>query len=350
MNFKGIVFEGGGSTAVGHIGAVSILEEKEILKNLKYFIGSSAGALIAAALACKIPIKEIKDLINNSSLIRFLDPNICLPYWLYKIYTKDGIFKGDELEEWYGSFLKKYTGNENITFQEVYDKFGNFLELTVTDVTMCETKYINKDNYPNAQIKTIVRRSSMIPILYQTTNENMDTKINTNGIEQIVNIPHIFTDGGLMDNYPMHRLSSYLQPDEILGVKLMSSIQLNELNHGEVPYTPKNIFDFALTIFYMLRNMVLKSHIEDEDWIRTIKVDVCNYSSTDFILNDNDKDFLFEQGRLAAENFLDEYKSENVIKLIKYKYEKENTKEIFDNIIVGNKKIKRRRIKKIKKS
>ena len=57
---ENLVFEGGGVRGIAFTGAIQCLEEKGILKNVKRFAGSSAGALAATMLALNYNASEFK--------------------------------------------------------------------------------------------------------------------------------------------------------------------------------------------------------------------------------------------------------------------------------------------------
>ena len=45
--FKNLVFEGGGAKGIAYLGAMEVLEKKDILKNIERIGGASAGAINA---------------------------------------------------------------------------------------------------------------------------------------------------------------------------------------------------------------------------------------------------------------------------------------------------------------
>ena len=78
-----LVFSGGGVKCFNFIGFIKALEEKEIIKNIKAVIGTSAGSFLAVLLSLgyKCELKEILISINISNfknintenIIRFFD-------------------------------------------------------------------------------------------------------------------------------------------------------------------------------------------------------------------------------------------------------------------------------------
>lgn len=289
MTIHGIAIEGGGAAGIAHIGALEVLEERRVLQHITHFIGSSAGAITAAGLACRAPIAVLKRKIWESDFNAFCDSDLGVIRNSYRLLTRYGWYRGDELEKWIGDVLDELTGRIDITFEEMYIVFGTFLEITVTDVGR-GTIYLNRYTSPDMQVKTAVRRSSMIPIFFQADYDSDSNRY--------------FVDGGLMHNYPLDRLYRHFDKSECIGLKLLSSNELHEMNPGaaenDEPSGPMSLTAYLKIILTMLRNQALKSHVHADDWERTIAIDVGTVSAIDFDLKDSEKAFLINQGRAAA--------------------------------------------------
>lgn len=50
--FKNLVFEGGGVKCIAYVGAIELLEQRGILKDIERLGGTSAGAINAVPLGC----------------------------------------------------------------------------------------------------------------------------------------------------------------------------------------------------------------------------------------------------------------------------------------------------------
>jgi len=58
---------------VAYVGAIRALSERGYLANLKHFAGTSAGSIVAGALACKVSVTYIANLMQNVDFNEFLD-------------------------------------------------------------------------------------------------------------------------------------------------------------------------------------------------------------------------------------------------------------------------------------
>ena len=57
-HFTNLVFEGGGVKGIAYIGAMQVLQEKGVLKNIKRVGGTSAGAINATLFALGYSIAD----------------------------------------------------------------------------------------------------------------------------------------------------------------------------------------------------------------------------------------------------------------------------------------------------
>lgn len=304
---KGLIFEGGGAAGIAHVGSLEIFEEEGLLDDVEYLVGSSAGAIITGAMACGADAAFLRRTLFKTHFNQFRDDSVGYFRDIYRLFFKYGWYKGEELEKWYCQTLCELNVDPDITFQEVLDKFGKFLVITVTDVNTGKTIYHNPENSPDMKIVVAVRRSASLPVFFKADSENQITKIleGTKVVEK--DIEHYFTDGGLLANYPINYLDDRINKDSVVGFKLMSSAELYQIHNPHISSDaspPSNIVEYILMLFSILRNQALQIHVNESDWERTVKVDVGTISATDFDLTDTDKNFLVDQGRKAANQFI----------------------------------------------
>lgn len=277
---KGIAFQGGGITGIAHVGVLEVLEQRGILDKITHFVGASVGSIIASVLACKISVSDINTIIVTKNFEDFKDGG----YWgPYNVYYKYGWYRGETLKRWLGDVFEMYCGNKDITFQEVYQRFGTFLEMPVSCVNTQSTVYLNHETEPNMPIREGIRRSAGLPIFFQA--------------QQADNMMYI--DGGLLNDYPIERLYKHLSEDECIGVRLISTQQSSPQK------CPTSFEEYVWTVFSMTRNQALNVYISNDDLARTITIDIGDISITDFGLKPEQKTFLIEQGQKGAINFFE---------------------------------------------
>jgi NTE family protein len=274
------------------------------------FAGASAGSIAAAALSCKIEVDDIADILMNTDFNKFKDDSYGYVRDAWRLINEFGWYKGNALENWFGQILEKYTGDSEIDLQGVHDKYGTTLIIVITDINQGTPIYVSYKTHPKMKVKVAVRRSSSIPIFFKADKEMMNTEVcGDDGKICYKDIDHYFIDGGVLDNYPIKQAYKHVPKEQVIGIKLMTTKEIHQLKNPHIPsnpYPPKNLFNYVILLITMLRSNLLKMHIDDEDWERTIKVDVEDVSATDFGITLEDKRFLLEQGVKAANNFFNQ--------------------------------------------
>lgn len=298
-NKTGLVLEGGGILGVSYLGTLSRLEELGIQPSqFKYYAGTSAGSIIASALACGCTVEMLTDIMKNQQFEKFKDDSVGVIRDTYRLLKHFGWHKGKYLEKWAYDTLGTITGNPEITFEEVYTRYGNYLVIPVMknyEVTI----YYDRFSTPNVPIYKAVRRSAGIPLYYQAdtdTHVDSDDDSDKEGDNQY----DMYTDGGALDNFPFHKLANMLGTDKVLGLKLLSTTQLHEINHGTKTSPPKNILEMAIKLVSALRNQAMRLHIKEEYWEHSIKINVGDIDSTNFNITPTELDWLYKQGRTAV--------------------------------------------------
>lgn len=74
-----------------------------------------------------------------------------------------GWHPGRKIFTWFGKAIEAKTNNANITFKELYDKYGKELCVVVTNVNMMDAEYCHVKTTPFLPIRTAVRMSMAIP-------------------------------------------------------------------------------------------------------------------------------------------------------------------------------------------
>lgn len=289
---------------IGHVGAISVMEEMSMVDEISYYVGSSAGSIVAALMACGATTEFLRKQLYDMDLSSLLDDSFGVVRDIGRLVSKYGWYKGDALRKWMHDALLALTGNGEITLAEAYNHAGRKKKLTIMMFSMRTRTTIGASflTKPDLPIAEAIRRSASIPVYYQTRR---------NVASYGEHDADMFVDGGLIDNYPMHVLrEDGLSDDEILGIKLITSAELEERYYEEktglpaVHAMPKSIVDYLMLLIEILRDQALKSHVRAGDWALTIPVDVGTLSSTNFSITRKEQEWLYQQGVIAAQQYL----------------------------------------------
>lgn len=284
------VFSGGGLKGYALLGAYKALEEKGY--QFERVAGTSAGAIVASFIAAGYTAAETEQLLDELDPTVFLDTRTSiLPYpmikWL-RLYWKMGLYKGKALENW---FLEKLAYKGIYTFGDLP---ANKLTLIASDLTHKKMLVLPDDLHSygidpqSFPIARALRMSCSIPYVFEPV-----TLQNRKGETVVV-------DGGLLSNFPIWLFENGKRSRSrpVIGLKLSSKIT-------EQKSQP---IQNALQLFEALFSTMKNAH--DERYIsRSYEKDIVfipveHYRATDFHLEDQAKQELFEVGKQHTEKFL----------------------------------------------
>lgn len=282
LPYRGIAFEGGGVTCLGHVGVLRYLEKIGVYYKLTHFSGSSAGSMIAALSACRIPPGKIQEIILQLNFQDLEDGSWLILQNAYRLAKTYGWNRGEAMKYIFAQNLETYVGNAHITLGQILEKYGSTLVITGTEVTLKKTHYFTPETHPELELVEAIRISGGFPLAYPPVSKGLD----------------LYIDGGLLNNYPIRKLYDYLPQEQVLGSKLVSTSDV--LRERIVP---QDLIHYIKILIEILHSQNLKVHVEDEDWLRTIKVDIGNVTPLDFDICSDQKLRLISAGENAAENF-----------------------------------------------
>jgi len=178
-------FEGGGIRGLVYVGVAKALEEKKF--HCKRFIGSSAGSIFASLLACGATSDYLEKIVKSTNFNLFKDSRWYYIGECYNFSNDWGVYSGDYFYNWYSCLLKELTGNEAITFKDLYTYLGVELVITGSNISLRKMEYFNCEKFPNMEIRLAVRISMSIPFFFKPVNY----------------LGYYWVDGGYLNNFPM---------------------------------------------------------------------------------------------------------------------------------------------------
>ena len=93
--FKNLVFEGGGVKGIAYAGAIKVLEERDMLKDVRRVAGTSAGAITSTLLALGADSEDVKDIVSGTNFRDFMDDSWGFIRDSKRLVSEFGWFKGD---------------------------------------------------------------------------------------------------------------------------------------------------------------------------------------------------------------------------------------------------------------
>lgn len=279
---KRIALSGGGMKGLSHVGALEVLKTRGLLRRVKEYLGTSAGALIAFALCIGYTLSEIHTLCMalDFSLTQNIEPDN-----LFKCMETYGFDDGANTEKLLNVLLKAKGLPPSITFEELSTRLTDAPSLRVYAVKLrtCVIQEFSLEKTPRVEVKWAVQASMAIPI-YFTPMKDLSSN-------------DVYVDGGLIAHFPFHHLTDEERADT-LGIAF---------KRDNIGSAPSNLGQYLLKLYYSVyaqQNIQLL-----EAWgHRIIQIDCGTFPSLYFGADADDKSALIELGAAAADKFITDHK------------------------------------------
>ena len=222
-----IVFEGGGVHGIGYIGCIELLEDMQLRAGVKNIGGASIGALMAFAMACKIPAIQIY--CDACEIGRGnLTGNICTARSLYNLARQWGLYDlRKSMTPWLTALFTRYGCTPSMTFAQHYEKFGVAIYLVVLNRTRCRIEIKSHVDSPTMPIFDVLLAAMSFPGYFMPI--------------QLPGSTDLYVDGGTVNNFPLYMFET----GTTLGIRSVSEHSLffaHEINYEPPP--PSSLIDY----------------------------------------------------------------------------------------------------------
>ena len=324
-NFKNLVFEGGGVKGIAYVGALDVLQEKEILKDIERIGGTSAGAINAILVGLNFSQEETRDVLWSLDFKKLMDDTWGVIRDAKRLIDEYGLYKGDYFRNWIGKLIKEKTGNSESTFGDIdalkQKKGFKSLYFLGTNLSTTFSEVFSAEHTPRMCVADAVRISMSIPLFFAA-------KRSTRG--------DVYVDGGVLDNYPVklfdrekyisgdggampeyyekinkkvkklkRPVSNYIYNKQTLGFRLDSKEEIAMFRDHAEPVVKKidNFMEYSWALINTILNFQQNIHLHSDDWARTVYIDTLGVNTTDFNLSDKKKQDLVKSGNKGAEDY-----------------------------------------------
>lgn len=300
------VFQGGGAKGLALAGALvefadSAAHPQSYVEDWVQLAGTSAGAIVAAYLACGHSGAETAKLIEQTDFTQFEDwgPGGKLIGGAVNMACNHGLAHGQAFHHWFS----RQIGDK--TFGDVHAANRN-LKLIATDITRREmlvlpdslsdyrlsedSPAIDPEAFP---IADAVRMSMSIPYFFQPI-ELIHSETSRS----------IIVDGGVLSNFPVWIFDAAdhdpLRPT--FGFKLTSGKVGGGL--GRISEAFGWPVKTGIDIFHTATDAWDKYWVRHSTYVRTCAISAGDIGTTEFNLSDEQKQWLLDSGKKAAAEFL----------------------------------------------
>jgi len=308
-----LVLSGGGVLGIGHVGAVSVLEERGY--RFERIAGTSAGAIVGSLLAAGMPSARLRELVGSLEYPRFLD--------------KGGV---DRIPV-FGAPLSVVLENGYAEGKYFVERLAGWLdELGVRTFRDLRRDDRGGDPRPEHSWKLVVMTADVsrgqllrLPWDYERYGLDPDEQRVVDAVRASISVPYLFepaklvypsgesllVDGGLLTNYPIDlfdRTDGRRSRWPTIGVTLIP-----QLPAGDTKLIPQLAALRLVPGFRFLESVITTAVVGRDQgylaqpWVRerTIEVDALGVNPFDFEIAPEAVERLYESGRRAATEFLD---------------------------------------------
>lgn len=308
-----LVLAGGGVLGIGHVGAVSVLEEQGF--RFQRIAGTSAGSIVGALLAAGLPTARLRELVRGLDYERFLDKDaldrIPLVGAPLSVLIENGYAEGRYFVDWLERELESL-GVRTFGDLRIRDDGADprpeqrwRLVVMAADVTRgqllrlpwdYERYGLDPDEQP---VVSAVRASISVPYLFEPFN------LRYPGGESLL------VDGGLISNFP---IDAFDRTDGAPPRWPTFGVTLNpQLPAGDTKLVPALRGLRLLPSFRFLESVITTAVVGRDQgylaqpWVRAraMEVDTFGVSPFDFTVEPDVVERLYESGRRTATEFLE---------------------------------------------
>lgn len=309
-----LVLEGGGVKGIALVGALTVLIDAGY--SFPRVAGTSAGAIVGALVAADTPAAKMRSIMADTDYRRFQDES-----WLGKlpggkilsILFDDGVYEGDYLKSWLDEVLGDIDTFEQLALPEdpestlpADERYR--LVVNVSDVSLGRLVRFPWDygrvyglEVGGQRIVDAVRASMSIPFFFKPAR----LKYTRSDSDKVRSAESVLVDGGMLSNFPIDvfdRTDGRPPRWPTFGIKLSS-------RPGALADAfPENVdgpVELAKAMVGTMTSFRDAMHVDrPEVRARTIFVDTLGVKATDFDIDPTTQENLFQNGVIAAEEFL----------------------------------------------
>jgi len=309
------VFQGGGVKGLALAGALlEFAEPGDVsISRWQSVAGTSAGAIIAAYLACGHDAEDLAELLHRIPYAKFQDwgPGGKLLGGGLNLLRFHGLAHGEYFRRWFDEQLHGATFR-SVRQEDAEATEGPYrLKIIAADVTRREMLVLPDDlpsyrlpegdqpiDVDSFRIADAVRMSMSIPYFFQPVEL----------VHHSTNKPSTIVDGGIVSNFPVWLFDVADRPPArpTFGFRLVGG---RGLGSGLQPIMkgPGWPLQLGSEIFQTSSDAWDKRFMSHSTAVRTCLVHIGDIGTTDFDLTAQQQQELLDWGRTSARRFLDEF-------------------------------------------
>lgn len=274
--FDSLVLSGGSINGIIILGALQYLKDKNLINNIKVFVGTSIGAVISYLLIIGYtPVEIIVYLCTNYKLFEKLK---CIN--IVNATRGEGAvsFSGisEELEKMTIDKIGKL-----MTLRDLETKFGKTFICVTYNTTKCCPEHLSAETTPELPCLSALRMSCNLPLVFESYKYG----------------DSFYVDGGLTNNFPLDIAEKYGK--KVMGISLSYNISEDNPHKNFLEFIYKLLYvPIAQSILYRIQNKATTSTV--------IEIDTGNINFFNFDVNAKTKLEMFSKGYEDTKKYFEE--------------------------------------------
>ena len=217
-DYDTLVLAGGSAKSIVSLGALQYLYDNYLMRDIKYYIGTSSGAMICYLLIIGYtPIEIIVYICTHQLLEKMQNFNV------FGMVQGRGACSFNVLQEQLEKMTILKIGYLP-TLKDIKTNFNKELICTTYNLTESKTVFLNHDNHPNLPCITALRMTSNLPLIFENYKYGNS----------------FYIDGGVSDNFAIDY--GDLVGNKILGINLVQEIKDFEPDMNTLEFIYKVMF------------------------------------------------------------------------------------------------------------
>jgi NTE family protein len=318
--FKNLAFEGGGVKGIAYAGALQVLEQQNILPDIRRVAGTSAGAITSTLVALGASSSKVLEIVGSTDFRAFMDDSFGVVRDVDRLLHDYGWYKGDAFPAWIQKQISALGQNPALPFAQLGQMAAaansplRELYVVGTNLSRQAPMVYSAETTPDFAIWQAVRISMSIPLFFACVKNAPDNQV--------------LVDGGVTWNYPLDLFDdrkyvsnpaaavipagtlyddNHVYNKETLGFRVdtFDEIAAEKDSWHLPPQQIDDFFDYIQALVSFMTDTANKLHLKDADWHRTVAIDASGVKATDFTLADDKVKMLMQNGTTGTKSYLD---------------------------------------------
>ncbi len=292
---RALYFAGGGGAGRAYAKTIYTASKFGLdLNHINIVNATSVGTIQALMIVLGYSAAEMKSLLLKVPADKFQDWDIWSVLTFFKYW---GICRGEVMENYFKGVIQNKTGLEDPTFKELYDAgYKKEFRIITTNVTQRKMAIYSRKTTPNAKVAQIVGLACRIPLAYRPV-----------WLKNAKGELEVFTDGGLVQNYPWGIACEPKMPlEEQLGFMFVHDpVSTYKQDHKKRSFLG-TLWHYIYSLFWIMIFQTADS-LSEMVKQRTVQIKIGDHNILKFTATRNEQKKLDKCGEQGVTDFIATY-------------------------------------------